>query len=84
MASHRVQCHRFADGGFVLHKITAPNLVGRLSAWFDASGTLIDCEALDRLHRARPIRPGSFAWSVAQRAGRAHNPNKSTQPNTQN
>jgi hypothetical protein len=83
MASHRVQCHRFADGGFVLHKITDPKLTGRLSAWFDASGQLIDCEALDRLHRARPVTKDGFAWSIAARAGRIHFTKLNTTPKTQ-
>lgn len=52
-----MQKQTFSNGGFVLHRIPARNCNGKLSAWFDAQGALLDIEAFDKLGRAkRPSR----------------------------
>ena len=67
-----IQLHRFSDGGFVLHRITDPQMAGRMSAWYDAQGNVLDAEAYDKLNRAHPVKANSFAWGVAQKYGRIH------------
>lgn len=44
-----MQVNRFTNGGYVIHKA----LDGRVSAWFDAEGKLLDCERLDGAGRSR-------------------------------
>ena len=70
----KVQGTRFEGGGFVLHKITDPKMTGRLSAWFDKDDKLIDCEAIYANGRPRTVKPGEFAWSIAEKAGRVYGP----------
>lgn len=38
-----VQHHKFETGGFVLHRIPGDG-ASLYSAWFDATGKLLDCE----------------------------------------
>ncbi|MCA3186959.1 MAG: hypothetical protein INH13_25740 [Cupriavidus sp.] len=40
-----MQVKRFDSGGFVIHKIRIPESKLRFSAWYDASGQLLDVEA---------------------------------------
>jgi hypothetical protein len=44
-----MQFHKFTDGGFCVHKA----IDGRVSAWFDKDGKLIDCERTDGAGRSR-------------------------------
>lgn len=44
MTTHTLQKHSFPDGGWVIHKATLPDRKGHFSAWFDASGKLLDAE----------------------------------------
>lgn len=54
----------YPNGGFCIHKITLPGLPGRVSAWFDQSGKLIDHEYIDRKNRSRSL-PGRSAMIEA-------------------
>jgi hypothetical protein len=49
----------FPKGGFVLHKITSPKFTGKCSAWYQADGTLDDCEWIRRDGTRRLIPPNS-------------------------
>lgn len=46
MSAPTIQRCEFPDGGFVLHKITLPDLQGRFSAWFNAQGEILAAEQL--------------------------------------
>jgi hypothetical protein len=59
----------FAEGGFVAHKVTIGGSRSRFSAWFSASGALIDAERIDTLRRSFGVRPGSAAWRELERKG---------------
>lgn len=49
-----MQLHSFSNGGAVAHKL----IDGRVSAWWDANGLLVDCERKDGAGRSRkPNRP---------------------------
>ena len=63
-----MQKHAFANGGFVIHKIRIEPFAGRFSAWFDASGALLDAEQIDALNRSRRVtsRQRSRLASVGQ------------------
>ena len=50
-----MQKHAFANGGFVIHKIRIEPFAGRFSAWFDATGALLDAEQIDALNRSRRV-----------------------------
>jgi len=39
-----MQLSRFPTGGFVLHRIVLNGISGRFSAWYDATGKLLDAE----------------------------------------
>lgn len=41
-----MQFFKFNDGSYVIHKITYK--IGKLSAWFDNNGELVDIEKFDR------------------------------------
>jgi len=45
----------FTDGGFVIHRIPTRAGASRLTAWYDAQGNLLDCEAFNVL--GYPYRP---------------------------
>ena len=51
-----IQFASFPDGGFVLHKITLASLSGRISAWFDKSGTLLECEQIRENGASYPVK----------------------------
>jgi hypothetical protein len=50
--------------GFVMHKVE-----GRFSCWYDAAGVMLDCERIDKLHRAYRVREGSKAWQRLAKLG---------------
>lgn len=59
------QKQTFSNGGFVLHRI--PYNGGKLSAWFDADGQLIDAEYF--LQSGKRYRTTEGAKQTAQRFG---------------
>lgn len=65
-----IQCVRFSDGGYVLHKITGA-FSGRVSAWFDKTGHLITCEQLIG-ERSRPVKTDAAIWQYVQHIGRTY------------
>lgn len=60
---HFNNVQRFTDGGFVVHRISGM----LLSAWFDASGTMIDIEAFN-LNR-KPRRVTKRDRAIAEHVG---------------
>lgn len=66
-----MQLKRFDDGGFVLHKITGL-CSGRISAWFDHSGTLLDCEQITDRNIVRSIKKNGPIWRQLERIGNRH------------
>lgn len=72
----------FSDGSFVLHKI--PNVIQdhsgavgsgwhKVSAWYTADGTLVDCEYYDKANTARTIpKRWVAARSQLERLGRIY------------
>lgn len=46
---------KFPDGGFVIHGITSATNGGKVSAWYDSHGVLLDCEFIDSKGRVRNI-----------------------------
>lgn len=50
-----MQVSRFSNGGFVVHKITHATKSGKVSAWYNKYGSLVDCEFIDSLGRSRSI-----------------------------
>ena len=64
-----MQKHAFANGGFVIHKIRIEPFAGRFSAWFDATGALLDAEQIDALNRSRRVT--SRQWSRLASVGLA-------------
>lgn len=58
------QVKGFSNGGFVVHGITGAHQ-GKVSAWFDPAGLLIDAEQV--LGRAsRPVKHGGPIWATLQ------------------
>jgi len=52
-----MQISRFPDGGFAIHKIPTRAGASRLSAWYDKTGSLLDCESINVLGNSyRPAR----------------------------
>ena len=50
-----MQKQTFSTGGFVLHKVPHPHDdCTHMSAWYDASGRLLDAEVINRQSRALP------------------------------
>jgi hypothetical protein len=74
-----IQLARFPDGGFVLHKITAPEYSGRFSAWFDASGGLLDAEQITTRGSgimgqtaSRHVKRDTPSWSMLAQVGKRY------------
>ena len=63
--------HFSGDGGFVIHKIRAPEWCGRCSAWYAKDGTLLDAERFDRLNRNYPIKRNGPSWRRLASIGEA-------------
>lgn len=59
---------QFPDGGYVLHKITG-DFSGRVSAWFDKTGNLVDAEQLLPSGKSRPLRKAGPLWSYVSAVG---------------
>jgi len=64
-----MQFSRFSNGGFVIHKITG-DFKGKVSAWFDASGSVLDAEQIVNNRSRRVVRGGSI-WKRLQSIGSA-------------
>lgn len=60
-----IQKQTFSTGGFVLHRI--PYNGGKLSAWFDADGKLIDAEYF--LRSGKRYRTTDNVKRIAQMTG---------------
>lgn len=60
-----IQKQTFSTGGFVLHRI--PYNGGKLSAWFDADGQLIDAEYF--LRSGKRYRTTDSVKRIAQMTG---------------
>jgi hypothetical protein len=41
-----MQIARFENGGFALHRVELFGYKGRFSAWYSATGELLDCEQI--------------------------------------
>ena len=63
-----IQVKRFSTGGYVVHKITG-NYKGRVSAWFDKDGNLLEAEQIIA-RRVRPVRRGGPMWMYTKNVGR--------------
>lgn len=66
-----IQVNKFQGGGFVIHKIVG-SFKGRMSAWFDENGKLIDAEQLYLTpmgFKARPVKKDGPMWKFAQEVG---------------
>jgi hypothetical protein len=64
-----MQINRYLDGGYVIHKITG-NFKGKVSAYFDKNGILIDAEQIPRpFESSRPVKKNGPIWNLAQRIG---------------
>jgi len=67
-----MQVKRFTDGGFVAHKA----IDGKVSAWFDAAGKLLDCERINGAGQSRKPNKATReylagigqAWSIIAKA----------------
>ena len=64
-----MQCVRFADGGFVLHKVMLD--ATRYSVWCNDDGSIRDAERIDRRRRAYPVKRNGPAWRRLESVGRA-------------
>lgn len=65
----------FPDGGYVVHKLTG-SFAGRCSAWFDASGRMLDAEQMtnpDSL-ASRPVKRGGPIWREIELIGARYAP----------
>jgi len=69
--SAEIQLSRFPDGGFVIHKISVDGASGRFSAWFDATGKLLDAEQLIG-NRSRPVKRNGPIWEILKTVGGRH------------
>jgi len=67
-----IQKAEFSNGGFVLHKVTLPDVAGTFSAWYDASGKLLDAEQRTSSGVSRTVKPGGKAWLGLESRGRIH------------
>lgn len=65
-----MQHMRFSTGGCVIHKIHPHGYAGRVSAWFDASGRMLDAEYFDCRNRSRTVRVGTPLWEATYAAVR--------------
>lgn len=67
-----MQFIRFPDGGFVIHKITGA-FKGRVSAWFDRAGRLLDAEqfAAGFGGPSHPVKVNGPIWHHLESVGRA-------------
>lgn len=64
-----MQVCRFSNGGFVVHKITG-SFKGRCSAWFDADGTMTECEHIIGYGRGgRSVRVEGPIWNHCRMVG---------------
>lgn len=62
----------FINGGYVLYGITG-DFVGKMSAWFDAEGNLIDAEqTLYPFGPVRPVKRGGPMARLAERVGKRY------------
>lgn len=60
---------RFTRGGYVIHRITGA-FKGKMSAWFDRNGQLLDAEQIIRpFESSRPVKRGGPMWQLAERIG---------------
>lgn len=65
-----MQIQRFNDGGFVIHKISGP-FTGRVSAWFDRDGRVLDAEQMIGFGvGSRPVKANGPIWRHLQIIGR--------------
>ena len=51
-----MQKHTFSNGGFCLHDLRGIIAGGKVSAWYDANGRLLDCEYFPDKHPDEPRR----------------------------
>jgi hypothetical protein len=69
----QIQISRFADGGFVLHKVTSPEYASRFSAWYDVAGNLLDADQITGgLQISRTIKRGGPAWRMLETMGKRY------------
>jgi hypothetical protein len=68
-----IQKAQFSTGGFVIHKIRPlSGKPGRISAWFDLAGGLIDVEYVNIAGRATVVKPGGKLWNHIAALGRIY------------
>lgn len=68
-----MQVSYFHNGGYVVHKITG-SFEGRVSAWFDAGGNMLDAEQLIGWgpDASREVKRDGPIWRHAQYMGRVY------------
>lgn len=66
-----MQLMRFSNGGYVIHRLTG-SWNGRISAWFDAKGRLLDCERIDGANRSQPVKRDGPIWQHVASVGVRH------------
>lgn len=70
-----MQINTFINGGYVIHRLNSVHSECRISAWFDADGSLIDAERITRNNKSLPVKHGSSLWVEIQHKGRLYKPN---------
>lgn len=70
-----MQYSKFSDGSFVIHRIPCGS--SRMSAWFNADGTVKDAEYYVGQH-ARQVKKGGPMWKVAESIGKRYADNPIT------
>ena len=67
-----MQFGRFTNGGYYLHKITG-YWVGRVSAWFNREGLLLDAEQiLYPFGPSRPVKRDGPMWRAVAAVGQRY------------
>lgn len=66
-----IQKMKFSNGGFVLHRIQG-DFSGKVSAWFDDIGELLDAEQILPSRQCRPIKRNGPIWQQCEQWGRIH------------
>lgn len=66
-----MQHQQFANGGYVLHKMTG-FWTNKVSAWFDANGKLLDAEHILRSNVSRAVKRDGPMWREIERQGQPY------------
>lgn len=66
-----MQCMRFNNGGYVIHKMLG-YWTGKVSAWFDVDGNLLEAEQILLSNISRGVKRDGPMWDEIQRQGRPY------------